>query len=220
MSTIVSNSHHPALDVSEAERIDYLTAVAFMAAADNKTSEEELERLREMCNALKISKEGTQRVLDTARDPDEHILDDILERLGSSQMRYALLVDAISVARADGRFETAESDEVMTLADKLEIPRAQAILVYRYVATWRKKGKGPSDAKTTAKLIGAGIPAAALAVTAAAGAPLVAGVGLAAALGVSSYVSVKWLFRRGKNKKPKQKKRRSKSAADEHTSAS
>ena len=208
MSTIVSNSHHPALDVSEAERIDYLSAVAFMAAADNKTSDEELERLRDMCKALQISEDGTEQVLDAARSPDALALDDILERLGSSEMRYALLVDAISVAQADGRFDSAESDELMTLADKLEIPRAQAILVYRYVANWRKKGKGPSDAKTTAKLIGAGIPAAALAVTAAAGAPLAAGVGLAAALGVSSYVSVKWLFRRGKNKKPKKRRTR------------
>ena len=52
MATIVSNSQHPALDVSEEERIDYLIAVAFMAAADKRTSDDELARLRDMCGAL------------------------------------------------------------------------------------------------------------------------------------------------------------------------
>lgn len=204
---IMSNAHHPALDVPEEERVDYLIAVACMAAADNRTSPEEIAQLREMCQAFDVSEAGTERVVEAARSPHDVATNEILARLGDSEMRYALLVDAIAVARADGRFDHAESDELMLLADRLSIPRGQAVLVYRYVDTWRRRGKGPSDAKTTAKLVGAGIPMAALVVTAAIGAPLAAGVGLAAALGVSSYVSVKWLFSPRRVEKRRAKRR-------------
>ena len=213
----MSKAHHPALDVTEDERVDYLIVVACMAAADNRTSPEEITQLREMCQALDVSEAGTERVIAAAQAPDAVAADEILARLGDSEMRYALLVDAIAVARADGRFDNAESDELMALADRLSIPRGQAVLVYRYVDTWQRRGKGPSDAKTTAKLVGAGIPAAALVVTAAVGAPLAAGVGLAAALGVSSYVSVKWLFspRRVEKRRARRRTRQTMRSADD-----
>ncbi|MCG8419141.1 MAG: TerB family tellurite resistance protein [Proteobacteria bacterium] len=208
MAAIVPNSHHPALDISEAERIDYLIAVASMAAADHHTTEDELERLRDMCTSLELSDRGTEQVMAAARSPDGGALEEIVDRLSASQMRYALLVDAVAIACADRDLDCSESGELMSLADKLDIPRGQAALVFRYVDNWRVRGKGPSDAKTTANLVGAGIPVAALAVTAAAGASLATGVGLAAALGVSSYMSVKWLFRHGKNRKAKRRRAR------------
>ncbi|MEM9488181.1 MAG: hypothetical protein AAGC55_03495 [Myxococcota bacterium] len=212
MATVAPNARHPALGIDESERVDYLIAVASMAATDHVISAKELACLEAMCDGLKIATDGKARVLEAAHAPDQVALDSILDSLRTSDLRYALLVDAIAVAEADRDVGQHESDELFALAQKLDIPPAQAVLVRRYVDTWRQHGRGPTDARTAAKLVGAGIPVAALAVTAAAGAPFAAGVGLAAALGVSSYMSVRWLFRHARggqqqNGRPRRKRR-------------
>ncbi len=201
MSSLVPDKRHPALDADMSERIDYLTLVASMAFADHSADDRELERARAMCEALELSEEGTVKVLASASDASRVELDEILERLKRSELRYALMIDIIDIAYADEEVVEAEVKEIAALADKLDISAGDIEMLRRYVEKGRKLTDGKnelSDAQIAAGLAGTGVPVAAIALATTLGAPLVAGVGMAAALGVGSYMSVRWLWRRGK----------------------
>ncbi len=202
-STLVPADRHPARDIPEAERIDYLTVVASMAFADHDASDDELNQVRRLCRHMELSPDGADKVLAAARDPDGTAVDAILERLRPSDLRFALLVDAIDIAFTDREIVPSEAAEIDALAKRLDIPAAQVALLRKYVQA--KLNAPPDDPEATEKaaaaLVGAGIPAAGLAVATVIGAPLVAGAGVAAALGVGSYVSVRWLLRRARRKR-------------------
>jgi uncharacterized tellurite resistance protein B-like protein len=202
MGTLVPDKRHPALDVEEPERADYLCVVASMVFADHEVDDREIERVRELCRHLELGEESTERVIETARSEDSAALDAILDRLKGGELRYALMVDAIDVAFADDKLAPEEVAEIDALAERLDISHAQVALIRRYVADRRNL---PNDAvvnkDVAAGLAGAGIPIATLALAKTLGFPIVAGVGLAAALGVGSYVSVKKLFSRAAKKR-------------------
>src|SRR5947207_718414 len=111
-----SGSEHSARDLPLGERVDYLTVVASMAAADGRVEESELEQLRAFCRALELPRRETERVLAAARAPDRPHVREILERLKDSPLRFTLLTDLVFVAHADGDFDASELVEVEAIA--------------------------------------------------------------------------------------------------------
>jgi uncharacterized tellurite resistance protein B-like protein len=202
VTTLVPDKQHPALDVAEPERVDYLTVVASMAYADHHADDSELARVTEMCEHLEISAEGIEKVLAAARDPDRIALDGIIDRLKTSALRFALLVDAIDVAYADEKIDPQETAEIESLADRLGVNHAQVAMIHRYVSTRRGLSSDDEVSKDIVTgLVAAGIPLATLAMATIAGVPAV-GVGIGAALGVGSYFSVRWLAKRLRRNQP------------------
>ena len=202
VATLVPDKHHPALDVDEPERIAYLSVVASMAYADHHADDSELARVTEMCDHLELSAVGTEQVLEAARAPDRVGLQTIIERLQSSPLRFALIVDAVDIAYADEKIDPQETAEIESLADRLGINHAQVAMIHRYVSTRRGvETEAEMSTDMVAGLAAAGIPLAALALATIAGVPAV-GVGIGAALGVGSYFSVRWLARRLKRDQP------------------
>lgn len=196
MTTLVPDKQHPALAVDEPERVDYLSVVASMAYADHHADDSELARVSELCAHLEISESGTAKVLEAARDPDRAALDEILDRLESSTLRFALIVDAVDVAYADEKIDPQETVEIESLADRLGISHAQVAMIHRYVSTRRGvSSEEEVSGDIVSGLVAAGVPLAALALATVAGVPAV-GVGIGAALGVGSYLSVKWLAKK------------------------
>ncbi len=195
MSTLVPDDRHPALDVDEPQRVDYLTVVASMAYADHSVDESELLQVEKLCKHVGVSPESIDTVLAAAKAPDSVAIDAILERLRKSPLRFALIVDAIDIAYADNKLEPTEAAEIRALADKLGVSDSQTALISRYVSTRRENGDH-SDSKLTTGLTAAGVPLAALLISSAVGAPLAAGAGIAAALGIGSYMSLRWLHRK------------------------
>ena len=200
MSTLVPG-HHPALEYPEAERRDYLTVVASMAFADGEVSEDELARIESMCDDFELSEGSREQVLESAAHPSAAELGLILSRLRQSELRFALLVDIIDIAIADGVIATGEEAELESLADELDITHGQLAMTRRYVLERRQSKTDEASPETIAGLASVGVPAAALAVMAPLGAPLVAGLGVAAALGVGSFFSVRWLVRKIRGEK-------------------
>lgn len=199
MTTLVPQQH-PALDIDESERADYLTVIASMAYADEDTDGRELERVRDLCETLQLSQENTERVIAVASGEQTPDTAAIFERMRKSELRFAFMVDAIDIAYADDEIVAAEAEELEALAARLGISDGQLAMLRRYVeARTNHETKDPEANRAVATgLASAGIPAAALGVAAAAGAPLVAGLGVAAALGVGSFVSIRWLLKRKK----------------------
>ena len=124
---------HPAIDLPEEDRIDYLTAVASIAWADRFTHEAEVLRLREMCAALALAGPAVERVVGAAYPPAPDSLARILAACRKRGLQYALLTDATVIAFADGRVDSGEAGEIARFARELGLTTALAVLVGRYV---------------------------------------------------------------------------------------
>lgn len=207
MTTLVPDKSHPALDVPAGERLAYLAVVAMMVRADHDTDDRELDRVRDMGRTLELDPAAVEELIADAGSDDRRRAH--LATLRDSDLRYALMVDALDIAYADDAIVAGEAEELRHLAAELDINDSQLAMLRRYVET----RTGHEDTAATeeaneqlaAGLAGAGIPAAALAIATGLGAPIVAGVSVAAALGVGSYTAVRWLLgRRNRDADPSQ----------------
>jgi uncharacterized tellurite resistance protein B-like protein len=129
-----STSPHPAHDLPEAARIEYLTVVASFVLADHEADALELGQIGEMCRTLGLSDAAKDQVLAAAKAPDASAVDAMLARLKKDiPLRVALLTDAIVIAFADGKVAPTESRDIARLADAIEIETGQVALLGRYV---------------------------------------------------------------------------------------
>ena len=162
-----------------------------MALADGRIDDVEEGRLRSLCEQFDLAENYAAIISEATAATD---LEARFQRLTGSELRYSLLVDLLDLAiGADGNIGPEEQVVLEACADELAITNGQLAITKRFVLERRTNGDVKPDSDTLAGLAGVGVPVAALAIVAPLGAPLVAGVGLAAALGVGSFVSVKWL---------------------------
>jgi uncharacterized tellurite resistance protein B-like protein len=171
-----------------------------MAFADGEVSGDEVARIESMCDDFELSEGSREQVLESAEHPLAAELGVILARLRTSELRFALLVDLVDIAAADGVVAAGEEAELESLAEELDITHGQLAMTRRYVLELRDTDTEGASPETIAGLASVGVPAAALAVLAPLGAPLAAGIGVAAALGVGSFFSVRWLLRKVRRK--------------------
>jgi uncharacterized tellurite resistance protein B-like protein len=197
MTTLVPDKRHPALDLGEAERADYLTVVASISYADLDASPEELERLRALCADLEITGEPCDRVVASASAPAAVEVDRVVTDL-APELRHALLVDTIDIAYADRTVAAEEVAAIERIAERLKVPRAQLVLIHRYVEGRRMGARPPSSGNLIAGLIAVAVPVAAFALAAAAGAGAGVAAGIAAGAALVAFGAVKLLFRAGR----------------------
>lgn len=199
MATLVPDKSHPALEVPEVERVAYLTVVAIMVHVDQSIDDRELARVRSLGRTLAVPETEVERIIGGIGEHKGEVAAH-LDTLRTSELRFALMVDALDIAYADDEIVPDEATELRLLARSLDISDSQLAMLRRYVEsrTGREDTAATEAANEQLKagLAGAGVPVAALAVATGLGAPLLAGVGVAAALGVGSYQAVKWLLRR------------------------
>ncbi len=125
---------HPVSVLSEAERIDYLTAVAFLVRADGATDDAELQQVRNLCLALDVSVAGQKAVLAGTRADEGAAVADILARLREdAALCMSLLTDALLVVFSDGRVTVGESETIAEFARRLDIPAHRVATLARYV---------------------------------------------------------------------------------------
>ena len=131
---MTSNAPHPARELPEPERIDYLTVVASVVLADQVAAAEEIAQITELCREVGLSDAGREQVLAAAKHPDPAVVDATLARLKTHiELRVSLLTDAIVIAFADGKVAATESRDISRIADALEIESGQIGLIARYV---------------------------------------------------------------------------------------
>jgi hypothetical protein len=192
-----------ALAASEDERVDYLTAVAAMAFSETPPSEEDLTHLRDLCDALAVGEFAAEVVDSAAHQPEAARVDEVVPRLRASELRFSLVADVVYVALVAG-VDPGTAVEIDAIAAAVDVPPAQLEQIRRYVEERHSTSKGGNGHPTASKkraeieaaLATAGVPIAAVALSAALGAPTGGGLGAAAWLGVSSFASVRWLLGR------------------------
>jgi uncharacterized tellurite resistance protein B-like protein len=110
---------------SEAEKTAYLSAIASLASADRQASPAEAEFLQALCQQAGLSGGAAQQVLAAASDSSNQSIQQHLDVLKGSDLRFSLVTDLISFARADGSYANDEEAMVSKMAAYLGINPAQ-----------------------------------------------------------------------------------------------
>jgi len=217
----MSSERHPALALPLVERVDYLTVAASMAAADLVLEPSELAMLKELCRKLELPEAETDAVMMAAHRPTATI-EHHLEGLKTSELKFALLTDCLTLALVDGRFGHSEQAEVHALATELHVSEEQLHALEEYVqALHTAAATGAHDFKEKAthlanRLAGVGVPLGVVGVLSAlslevagvatglsaiaAGLGIATGFGAVFGLGIGTFLGVKWLKKRMEQK--------------------
>ncbi|GAB3540287.1 hypothetical protein GCM10027443_37940 [Pontibacter brevis] len=135
-------------DYSIEEKGAYFGALATMASADGKTTEEELEFLSLMSEAAELPENVHQEVLQIAKNPSQINVQKCLDVLKDSQLRFSFITDIISFAKADGHYSPEEQKEIQRMADYLQVNQKQYSILEQYVNKAdeaQKQGEDPTS---------------------------------------------------------------------------
>lgn len=154
---------------SEQEKAAYLSVIASLASADREASAAEIEFLQELAHQAGLSGGATQQVLAAAKDSTNQTVQANLDALRGSDLRFSLVTDLISFARADGAYSNEEEAMVNKISAYLGINQQQTQALEQVVDQASKVAHDPNDpAKQsflggiTDKLSSVGIPKGAL----------------------------------------------------------
>lgn len=114
---------------SEDEKTAYLSAIASLATADRQVSPAESQFLQALSQQAGLSPESTQQVAAAANDSTNESIQQHLDVLKNSDLRYSLVTDLISFSRADGAYSNEEEAMVNKMSQYLGInPQQQQTL--------------------------------------------------------------------------------------------
>lgn len=154
---------------SETEKTAYLSAIASLATADRQASPTETQFLQHLTQQAGLSDSSAQHVLAAASDATNQSIQQNLDTLKGSDLRFSLVTDLISFARADGAYSNNEEGMVDKMSAYLNInPEQKQALetVVDQAATVQHDPQDPSKqgflSGITDKLAGVGIPKGAL----------------------------------------------------------
>ena len=106
---------------SDAEKTAYLSAIAALATADRQATAPEAEFLQRLAQQAGLSDEATRRILAAADSANNQTVQQDLDQLKSSDLRFSLITDLISFARADGTYSPGEQEMVDKMAAYLGV---------------------------------------------------------------------------------------------------
>ncbi|MFD2785667.1 TerB family tellurite resistance protein [Hymenobacter rubripertinctus] len=154
---------------SDQEKAAYLSVIASLASADREASAPEVEFLQQLAHQAGLSGGATQQVLAAAKDATNESIKASLDALRGSDLRFSLVTDLISFARADGAYSNTEEDMVNKISSYLGISQQQTHTLEQVVDQAASVPHNASDpakqgffSGITDKLEGAGIPKGAL----------------------------------------------------------
>lgn len=110
---------------SESEKTAYLSAIASLATADRQATAPEAEFLQHLAQQAGLSADATRQVLVAADDANNQSVQQSLDQLKGSDLRYSLVTDLISFARADGTYSPGEQEMVGKMAAYLGVNPTQ-----------------------------------------------------------------------------------------------
>lgn len=163
------NDNQVLQNYSEQEKTAYLSVIASLASADRQASEAEIDFLQQLAQAAGLSSGAAQQVVSAAQDTNNSTVQQNLDALKGSDLRFSLVTDLISFARADGAYSNDEEAMVNKISTYLGINQQQQHTLEQVVDQAEKVPHDASDpAKQsffggiTDKLASAGIPKGAL----------------------------------------------------------
>jgi uncharacterized tellurite resistance protein B-like protein len=114
---------------SDREKGAYLGAIASIATADQSASEEELEYLMALADSAELPEDQRQVVQRAALETSADELKRCLDILKTSELRFSLVADLISFAKADDDYTPEERANIENIAQQLNINQQQFSLL-------------------------------------------------------------------------------------------
>ena len=130
---------------SESEKTAYLSSIASFATADRQASPAEGQFLQALCQQAGLSADSTQQVSTAAQDPNNETIQQHLDVLKSSDLRYSLITDLISFSRADGAYSNDEEAMVDKISQYLGINQQQQQTLETVVDEATEVAHNPQD---------------------------------------------------------------------------
>lgn len=154
---------------SAEEKVAYLSAIASLASADRQVSAAETEFLQALAQFAGLEEGAMQQVLAAAQGATNQSIQYALDVLINSELRFSLVTDLISFARADGAYADAEEAMIGKMAQYLGISPEQKQTLEIVVDQAARVPHDPHDPAKQGffkgvggKLSGVGIPESAL----------------------------------------------------------
>ena len=97
---------------SDAEKGAYLGAIASLATADRTASEDEEQYIEALCEAAALPDEQKQMVMKAATEQSGETLQQCLDVLKNSDLRFSLITDLIAFAESDSNYSEEEKQKV------------------------------------------------------------------------------------------------------------
>lgn len=116
----------------DAEKGAYLAVIASLATADRQASEEEMEYLTALCESAELPEQQTQQVHAAASENSDIHLQRNLDLLKSSELRFSLVTDLITFAKADQNYSASEQQHIQQIARHLGVDQNQFSLLNEY----------------------------------------------------------------------------------------
>ncbi|MDO1444787.1 TerB family tellurite resistance protein [Rhodocytophaga aerolata] len=130
---------------TDQEKTAYLCAIASIATADRKATEDEIELLEAFMDSANLSSDGSQLVLQAAHDPSNAHLAQNLDTLKNSQLRFSLITDIINFAKSDGQYTAEEQARIQEIAAYLNVNQSQYNALNQFVDTADQAHKQGQD---------------------------------------------------------------------------
>ncbi|WP_132054715.1 TerB family tellurite resistance protein [Pseudocnuella soli] len=142
---------------SDGEKAAYLGVIASIATADHEASDEELEYIAALCESADLPQAQTEEVLRTAREASEPHLKQHLETLKTSDLKFSLVTDLITFAKADQHYSKAEQHHVQRIAEALQIDQQQFGLLDEYTEKAIQSDAAPEEVASPTFLANTGL---------------------------------------------------------------
>jgi uncharacterized tellurite resistance protein B-like protein len=117
---------------SDMEKGAYLGAIASLATADHKASDDEITYIRELSMAANLSPQQQELVTQAATDMTGEDLNRCLDVLKNSQLKYSLVTDLMAFAKADNDYSEAEQQSIHKISDYLGLDNKQYDLLDQF----------------------------------------------------------------------------------------
>ena len=130
---------------SDQEKGAYLGAIASIATADRKASEEELQYLSALAKAASLSEQQEASVIRAATELSADELKRCLDILKDSSLKYSLVADLITFAKVDDSYSEDEKSNVEKIVDYLQVDRQQFSLLDQFVDKTTERQPNPEE---------------------------------------------------------------------------
>lgn len=131
---------------SEREKGAYLGAIAALATADRKATEEELDFLEDLSEGAGLSASQREAVLRAAVELSGDELTQCIEVLKASDLRFSLVADLIAFAEVDNNYSPEEREFVERITKALGVNKTQFSLLDQFVQRSAQSGRPVEEA--------------------------------------------------------------------------
>jgi uncharacterized tellurite resistance protein B-like protein len=116
---------------SAEEKEAYIGAIASIATADRESGEEEQQYLEQLSDAAGLSADQKDAILQASTDTSGTQLTTYLDTLKNSELKYALVTDLMSFAKADSNYSEEEQGSIKKVADYLGVNEQQVSVLHQ-----------------------------------------------------------------------------------------